>query len=62
MTTGVQLLRMDEVSAMTGIPVETLRYWRKEGRGPKSARIGRRVLYRAVDVDSWIAAQFADAS
>lgn len=52
------LLRLEEVSEQTGIPVETLRYWRKQGRGPRSARIGRRVAYRASDVQAWIDAQF----
>ena len=34
--------------------VATLRYWRHCGTGPKSLRVGRRVLYRAVDVRAWI--------
>lgn len=53
-----QLLRIDDVSAQTGIPVETLRYWRKEGRGPKFARIGRRLVCRAPDLAAWLNAQF----
>lgn len=57
-----QLLHMDEVAEQTGIPVETLRTWRKQGVGPKGARIGKRVMYRAADVEAWIEQQFADAS
>jgi predicted DNA-binding transcriptional regulator AlpA len=58
----VRLMRIEEVSEETGIPVETLRYWRQrqKGEGPTSARIGRRVVYRAADVDAWINAQFGD--
>ena len=41
------------------VPEATLRYWRKTGGGPKSARIGRRVMYRVEDIDAWVAAQFA---
>lgn len=56
------LLHVEQVSKRTGIPVETLRWWRKRGRneGPKSARLGRRVVYRRSDVDAWVAAQFND--
>lgn len=59
---NARLLRMDEVAELTGIPVGTLRYWRKCKKGPKAARIGRRVAYRLSDVEAWIAAQFSDAS
>jgi hypothetical protein len=38
-------------------PVATLRYWRYLGTGPRSFRLGRRVLYRADDLRSWIDAQ-----
>ncbi|KRB73049.1 hypothetical protein ASE01_19940 [Nocardioides sp. Root190] len=57
-----ELLRMNEVSERTGVPLETLRYWRKQGRGPKAARIGRRVVYRAADVETWIDQQFAESA
>lgn len=58
---STELLRIEQVSERTGVPVNTLRYWRQLGTGPKSARLGRRVVYRATDVDAWIDAQFADA-
>lgn len=58
-----RLLLIEEVSEITRVPVETLRWWRKrdKGEGPRSARIGRRVAYRASDVDAWIAEQFDDS-
>ena len=57
-----RLLRIHEVAQETGIPLETLRYWRKQGRGPKSAKLGRRVVYRASDVETWINDQFDAAA
>ena len=59
-----RLLRMEDVSDMTGVPVNTLRYWRQKGAGfgPVSVRIGRRVVYREADVEAWIAAQFKAAT
>lgn len=60
MSASTKLLRMDEVSERTGIPVETLRSWRKHNQGPKSARLGGRVAYRERDVEEWINAQFDD--
>lgn len=57
----MDLLTIDETAAMIRRPVNTLRYWRHEGTGPKSARIGRRVMYRRADVTAWIEAQYEDA-
>jgi prophage regulatory protein len=57
-----KLLRIGDVSAMTGIPEATLRYWRHASRGPRSANLGgRRVVYREGDVLAWIDAQFDKA-
>lgn len=56
------LLLMSEVSELTGIPVETLRTWRKNQQGPKAARIGKRVMYRRADVEAWIDQQFAESA
>lgn len=53
-----KLLRLAEVTELTGIPEATLRFWRYEGTGPKSAKLGRRVVYREADVLDWIDAQF----
>jgi DNA-binding transcriptional MerR regulator len=41
-------------------PVGTLRYWRHKGIGPRSARIGRRVVYRESDLEAFIEQQFAE--
>lgn len=35
---------------------ETVRYWRQVGKGPKSFKVGRRVLYAREDVDAWVQA------
>jgi predicted DNA-binding transcriptional regulator AlpA len=42
---------------MTRLSPGTLRYWRSCGddvHGPKSFRLGRRVMYRRADVDKWM--------
>lgn len=56
------LLDMEETSDRTRTPVATLRFWRHQGRGPKSFKIGRRVMYRASDVDAWLQAQYDGSS
>jgi DNA-binding transcriptional MerR regulator len=53
-----KLLTGAEVSAEYGWAEATLRYWHHKGIGPRSARIGRRRMYRREDVDRWVAAQF----
>ena len=44
-----------EVAETARTPVETVRYWRYVGKGPKSFKVGRRVLYAVEDVEAWIA-------
>lgn len=53
-----KLLRLPEVAELTGLPVNTLRFWRHQGTGPRSIRLGRRVVYRECDVVAWIEEHF----
>lgn len=51
------ILTLAEVAAITRTNPATLRYWRSVGAGgPKSFKLGRRVMYRRADVEEWIAA------
>ena len=52
-----ELLTITEAADLLRAPVATLRYWRHLGTGPRSFRLGRRVLYRHDDLRSWIDAQ-----
>ena len=56
-TVGDDLLTISEVAAIVRAPIATLRYWRHLGTGPRSFRLGRRVVYRAGDLQAWIALQ-----
>ena len=49
-----EYLTTAEVAELLRAPVETCRYWRHVGKGPKSFKVGRRVLYAAEDVESFI--------
>jgi excisionase family DNA binding protein len=51
------LLTIDEAAGILRTPKTTLRYWRRLGTGPRSFRLGRRVLYRANDLHEWITAR-----
>lgn len=57
MNLDVEVLRPAEAAELTKTPIETLRYWRRKGFGPKSFRIGRRVFYLRADVLEWIEVQ-----
>lgn len=46
-------LTTDEVAGLFRTSPETVRYWRHVGKGPRSFKVGRRVLYRDADVRSW---------
>lgn len=52
------LMTMDEVSQETRIPVNTLRFYRHKGLGPKFAKLGGRLVARREDVAQWINAAF----
>ena len=56
-----ELLTITETADMLRTPVATLRYWRHQGTGPRSFRLGRRVLYRRDDVRAWIDAKRENA-
>ncbi len=51
------LLTITEAADLLRAPVATLRYWRHLGTGPRSFRLGRRVVYRRGDVSAWIDSQ-----
>lgn len=55
------ILRLPEVSDRTGIPLATLRWWRHQGIGVPTFKLGRRVVAYADEVDAWVAAQRAAA-
>jgi predicted DNA-binding transcriptional regulator AlpA len=52
------LLNIAETSARTRTPEATLRFWRYQGVGPKSFKVGRRVMYKRADVDRWLEEQY----
>src|SRR3712207_5532309 len=57
-----ELLTIAEAAELVRAPVATLRYWRHLGTGPRSFRLGRRVLYRREDVHAWIDAQHGQST
>ena len=50
-----KILITAEVAELVRAPIETVRYWRHVGKGQKSFKVGRRVLYAIEDVEAWIA-------
>lgn len=57
-TTGQDdLLTISEVAAHLRTPIATLRYWRHIGHGPAGFRVGKRVVYRRIDVEEWLEAE-----
>jgi len=57
MTNEPELLTSVEAAQITRTPLATLRYWRHLGIGPRSFRIGRRVVYRKTDLHEWITSE-----
>jgi len=44
----------EEVAERFRTSPETVRYWRHIGKGPKSFKVGRRVLYAEEEVERWL--------
>lgn len=53
-TDRTQLLTSRETAQLLRVPVRTLYVWRGAGTGPRAYRVGKRVLYRRSDVESWL--------
>ena len=52
---NADLLDTLAASAYLRTPKRTLELFRAQGRGPVYCRVGRRLFYRRVDLDQWIA-------
>ncbi len=58
-----QPMTLEQVAEEFGVSVKTLRFWRYQGTGgPKSFKLGRRVMYDRSDVLAWYQAQRATAN
>lgn len=59
---ATRLMTMEEVSAETRIPVNTLRFYRHKGMGPRFAKLGGRLMARREDVEDWVNQAFEEAN
>ena len=48
------LLTLSEVGAILGVPVNTLRWWRQQGSGPRFFKLGRRLVTTVGDLAAWV--------
>jgi len=56
------LVLIPEASERLRVSEATLRYWRHLGTGPKSIKVGRRVMYREDDLEAWLDEQATAAA
>jgi len=54
------LLTVQEVSALTQVPVGTFYGYRTKGGGPRALKVGRHLRYRREDVERWLDEQSSD--
>ena len=47
-------IREADLAAELAMSVSGLRSWRRKGYGPPAIKIGRKVAYSLVDVQSWL--------
>jgi excisionase family DNA binding protein len=49
-----EYMTVEEVAELCRTSPETVRYWRHIGKGPKSFKVGRRVLFAREDVTAYL--------
>jgi len=49
------LISPEQASAILGFQVDTLRAWRREGRGPNFFRFGRQIRYSVEEIERFAA-------
>lgn len=55
----MELMTLEEAAVFLRKSPAQMRWMRHAGTGPRSAKVGGRVMYRKSDVLAWIDAQFA---
>jgi DNA-binding transcriptional MerR regulator len=55
-------LTIHQLADELGVPLATVRHWRRVGKGPRGYVIGRRLYFDADEVDRWLDALRASAS
>jgi excisionase family DNA binding protein len=53
----LELLSVEQLAELLGVPVATVYRWNYLGTGPQRLAIGRHVRYRISDVDAWLREQ-----
>lgn len=56
-----EYLTTSEVAGLLRTSSETVRYWRHINKGPRSFKVGRRVLYSRAEVEAFLATAEASA-
>jgi predicted DNA-binding transcriptional regulator AlpA len=51
------ILRLEQIADRTSVPLATLRWYRHRGLGPKTWKLGRRVVAYEDDVNAWLEEQ-----
>lgn len=47
-------LTLSEVADIIRVPINTLRWWRQQGTGPRFFKIGRRLVTTVGDLTIWV--------
>lgn len=60
--TPIRRLNTPEAAEYLGVRPGTMEVWRSLGRGPRYVRLGRRIVYEIVDLDSFAAARLVETT
>jgi predicted DNA-binding transcriptional regulator AlpA len=57
-----KIVTLTEASEQLRLPVATLRWYRAQGIGPKSGRLGRSVVYTQQALDEWVEQRLSETA
>jgi predicted DNA-binding transcriptional regulator AlpA len=58
----LDVITTEELAVLTHTTPNTVRYWKHIGKGPKAFKLGKRVVYRREDVETWVNEQYLKAN
>lgn len=58
-STGERLVSSDELAALLGLTVGTVRWMKHDGQLPPAAKVGRRLVWKESEILAWLDELFA---
>jgi helix-turn-helix protein len=58
----LDVITTEELAVLAHTTRNTVRYWKHIGKGPKAFKLGKRIVYRREDGETWVNEQYLKAN